>query len=1093
MIPKIPWHLLTAAAFEQLALEHVRDVYPEFTWRSTSLTKDGGKDAVGELRHLRDDIAEIYWMEAKHHPTDQSIGKYTLDTHLVSAFFSSEVKRLHVVTSGSFSSNFLHRAHLFGKEHGFVFAFSEREALQAWLAARRDLVHRYFALRASDVLHALEQTENSEHHVFARALLVADNDNLTPSSVQVPHLLPGKKFRLVVSVSVAAKLAKGTTPLRLNWTVPSHRVSLLAPVDADTGAILTFDPVKEPIISVPFRLLSFGSRPLPKASIHAADGTELSQLALSASELPRLTSPFVGQIARDELLILQRVLRDEVSIGRPKLVVCRGRAGSGKTRLVEELRDDAQRLGFTVRLVEMTSTPRSQEERWSLLFRWVFGLEHNPFDLPEEEVIRKRLARLDFGLDEQGSIEKALKAFLIDGIYSEDLFNLDLPDGRLMARAVREALGSRFDRHNLLHVDDAHHLSRRQLRPLYLLRHLIETSDSLPLCLVVTARNDETVRDSSFEHFVSGLDLADFSGFHLIDLPEMTQDDAKELVVTTLRWPELLAKESKTLALIIERAGTNPFFLMQTLNHLAVDHETVDFGYGDGYFLVDIPAFKRALRALPRSVRNILSRRFAGLLRRGEGRLLLALAATAIIGRRVPRRVINRALGSQLTAREVGRLLELGYLADASGRHVELAHDLLAETLRERPEARKVASRLASSVREGSRILSDEQMAAVYYAAGQRYYRKSWDTTRRIVEGRFQRQEYLNLTPLLERLERIAAVSKSLSLDASLKWVAAIAEQHSGNTYIALQRFLEIKKTAEETLPKSSDTYIDATIEAGNQYILRAEPTSAVLSITDALKMLNDPLLQVTRQRRARLTALAHNRCGAALHLVERRSEAVEHFDAALGAAAEAADDYLASHTYWNLAALLRFYEPTTAAQYLQDARRIWNSKLRHKERYRIMIDSSEAYSACLETNTLISRARLRAIAAEASEKGYLFQACSALLCLASCCLAAEEWEDARPILLRVLDLTTALENLKSRVFAFHYLSICAHMLGVDIETRDWAWQALKGLTDPAFEDTELSRCLYYNKTVIDGKSPQHAVTRSKSAGLLLWRPWNRA
>lgn len=1093
MTARVPWHLLTAAEFENLALEHVRDVYPEFRWCSTSLTKDGGKDAIGELITLQDNIAEIYWMEAKHHPTDHSIGKYTLDTHLVSAFFSSEVKRLHVVTSGSFSANFLDRANLFSKEHGFVFAFSDQEALHAWLAARRDLVHRYFELRASDVLQALQQTETSGHHVFARALLVADNDNLTPSSVQVPRLLPGKKFRLVVSVSVAAKLAQKSIPLSLHWSVPPTRVSLLAPTDADTSAVLTFDPAKEPIVSVPFRLLSFGSKPLPNASIHTADGREISQLPLSAKELPRLTSLFVGQIARDELIGLKRVLRDEVSIGRPRLVVCCGRAGSGKTRLMEELRDDAQRLGFTVRQVEMTSTPRSQEDRWSLLFRWIFGLENNPFNLPEEEVIRKRLARVDLDLDEKGRIEEALRTFLIDGIYSEDLFNLDLPDGRLFVRVLREALGRRFDRHNLLHIDDTHHLSRRQLRPLYLFRHLVETTDSLPLCLVVTARNDETVRDSSFEHFVSGLDLSDFSGFYLIDLPELTQDDAKELVATTLRWPELLAKQSKTLELIIERAGTNPFFLMQTLDHLAIDHETINFGHGEGNFLIDIPGFKRALRGLPKSVRNILSRRFAGLLRRGERDLLLALAATAIIGRRAPRRVISRALGRPLTAAEVGRLLELGYLADASSRHLELAHDLLAETLRARPEARRVASQLASSVRKGSLTLPDDQMAAVYYAAGRRFYRKSWETTKRIIEGRFQRQEYLNLTSLFERLEHIATTSKSLVLDSSLKWVAAIAEQHSGNTYTALQRFLEIKETAKETLPDSSDTYIDATIEAGNQYILRAEPTAALASIADALRMLSDPSLLLPSDRRGRLTALAHNRCGAALHLAERRSEAVQQFDAALSAASEAGDDYLSSHTYWDLAALLRLDEPDKAAHYLQAARRIWDSTLHHKERFRIMIETSEAYSACLQHNSLISRARLRAIAAEASEKGYLFQACGALLCLSTCCLAAEEWQDAKQTLLRVLDLTTTIENLNGRIFAFHYLSLCAYMLGAEVETRDWVWQAQEGLSDPAFENTELSSCLRYNQSVIDGGTPQSAGYGSRQAGLFRWRPWNRA
>jgi Tetratricopeptide repeat/AAA ATPase domain len=1103
MISTTRWQQLTPPEFEELAIEHVRDIYPECSWCCTSLSRDGGKDAVGEVLNLRDEIAEIYWMEAKHHPANRSIGKYTLDTHLVSAFFSRNVKRLHVVTSGLLSGNFIHRADSFSKEHGFIFAYSDQEAVEAWLASRRDVVEKYFGRAASDVLLALENARNSSHSVFARAHLLADNDGLNSSAVPVPHLLPGKKFRLAVSVSIAAKISHQSLPLRLKWDVPPQRVALLTPVDVSAGDVLTFDPLKVPIVSIPFRLLSFSRDRLPSPVIYSSDGEELASPELGGTkELPRLTSPFVGGVARQELLGLKRLLREGVSLGRPQLVVCRGRAGSGKTRLAEELRDDAQLLGFTVRSVELTSTPSSQEERWRLLFRWLFGLEHNPFELPEEEVISTRLARLNIGSDDGKVFETALRAFLVSGVYTEEFFNLDLPTGRRLADAVRSALGGRFERPVLLHIDDAHHLSRRQLRPLYLLRHLIETSDSLPLCLIVTARNDETVRDNSFEHFVDALELTAFLGFRVIDLPDMTVEDARELVVTTLRWPELLAQESKTLALIVERAGTNPFFLMQTLDHLAVDHETVAFGYGDGYFLIDIPAFKRALRELPKSVRDILSQRFAGLLRRGEDRLLMALAAISIIGRRAPKRIVSRALSQPVSAGDVGRLLSLGYLADASGQHLELAHDLLAEALRGRPEARKVASSLASSIRaKADRALTEEQRAAVYYAAGARYYRDSWEITRRIVEKRSRRQEYLSLPPFFERLERIASASKGMTFDADLTWLAAIAEQHCGNTHAALLRFLKIKEIAEEELPDNAERYIDSLIEVGNQHLLRAEPTSALRNIAAALEVLGDPELELPPKTRLWLTALAHNRYGAVLHLLERHGEALEHFDSALrAAAAEPPNDYLLSHTHWNLASLLRFGDPEGALDHFRKARRVWREKLRERERLRVMLDCSEAYSACLNQNTSLARSRLRAVAADASEKGYLFQACDALLCLSACSLAAEEWQDAKRTLLRALDFTVAAENLRSRIFITHYLSVCAHMLGAELECRDWCWQAVLALSDAAFDGTELQRCLHYNESVATGRAPQNVVgatedvwNPTRRAGMLRWYLFERA
>jgi hypothetical protein len=144
------WRQIDDARFEGLALAHVRELYPDFDWHSTSLTEDGGKDAVGELRNVTQGISETYWMEAKHHPAKRSIGKYTLDTHLLSTFLSRNVKRLHIVTSGLLSSSFIIRADKFSKEHGFAFAYTDQEALSAWLYSRLDIARDYFGQATAD-------------------------------------------------------------------------------------------------------------------------------------------------------------------------------------------------------------------------------------------------------------------------------------------------------------------------------------------------------------------------------------------------------------------------------------------------------------------------------------------------------------------------------------------------------------------------------------------------------------------------------------------------------------------------------------------------------------------------------------------------------------------------------------------------------------------------------------------------------------------------------------------------------------------------------------------------------------------------------
>lgn len=326
MLATVTWQHVSAAGFEDLALEHVRDLYPEFTWRSTSLSADGGKDAIGELRDLGEGLSEIYWMEAKHHPARRSIGKYTLDTHLVSTFFSRGVRRLHVVTSGTLSPNFIIRADAFSREHGFAFAYTDRESLEAWLSSRIDLIQRYFGDEAEQTIAALASLPPTRA-VFARALLLPESDALAVTSVAATCLLPGKKFRLVVMLSLAGRITRPGTRLRLSWAPPADRVSLLAPVGRG-GHELELDPLHDIVASVPFRLLRYGRDPLPDPTLSFADGTAPVAVELRVStDLPRLASPFVGKEARTSLLALRRMLREEVANGRPRLVVCRGRAG----------------------------------------------------------------------------------------------------------------------------------------------------------------------------------------------------------------------------------------------------------------------------------------------------------------------------------------------------------------------------------------------------------------------------------------------------------------------------------------------------------------------------------------------------------------------------------------------------------------------------------------------------------------------------------------------------------------------------------------------------------------------------------------------
>jgi hypothetical protein len=160
--------------------------------------------------------------------------------------------------------------------------------------------------------------------------MVADSDGAMSLSVQDPPLIPGRKYRLIIATSLAHRNYESARSFHLHWDVPS-RISLLTlPLDHNTR-ILTFNPLNDPIVGVPFRLLSYCSTPLPNPGLQTDADAEMLPLRLDAlSELPRLSSPFVGSVARGELLLCKRILREEVSVGEPYLIVCQARAGAGK-------------------------------------------------------------------------------------------------------------------------------------------------------------------------------------------------------------------------------------------------------------------------------------------------------------------------------------------------------------------------------------------------------------------------------------------------------------------------------------------------------------------------------------------------------------------------------------------------------------------------------------------------------------------------------------------------------------------------------------------------------------------------------------------
>jgi tetratricopeptide (TPR) repeat protein len=366
------------------------------------------------------------------------------------------------------------------------------------------------------------------------------------------------------------------------------------------------------------------------------------------------------------------------------------------------------------------------------------------------------------------------------------------------------------------------------------------------------------------------------------------------------------------------------------------------------------------------------------------------------------------------------------------------------------------------------------------------------------VEGARDSEDHLRALEPFALMEELTRVNpRRFTLTPAVRFMAAISHQHCGNTARALEMFLYLREEAAGALardPAAPRLYVESTIEACNQFFLRAMPAEAVRYADDALAALDDPGLQLLDGSAGSMRALAHDRRGAALHLADRKDEAAPAYEAALAAAQEADDAYMLSHTLSDFASLLRFRDPARSAELLRASRETWRRRLPGMERRRIMLDVQEAYDACMRANTPLARARLYGIAAEAAEKGYLYQSASALLCFACGSLMESRVQEAMDALLQVLDLTTLTEDYRARIFAFHYATVCAHASG-DAETAlHWNDQALQLMQDPLFAGSSLRQCLLHNEAVLRGGDPAAPDFPERwRTGRLAWYRFDRS
>ena len=363
---------------------------------------------------------------------------------------------------------------------------------------------------------------------------------------------------------------------------------------------------------------------LPPAALKGVDppvtGWRVEGLAAGAAP----TTPFVGR--ESDLLMLKGLLQACRDSRHGRLVVLRGEAGIGKSRLLEEISREARGLGFaTHRTLVLDFGTGKGQDAMRLLTRSLLGIA------PEADK-RQRKEAADRAVEE-GWLSAGDRPSL------DDL--LDLPtegEGQALYQAMDEAtrqarrrallsgLAKRLarDRSLFIAVEDVHWADATLLDDLAALASVTPEASAV---LALTTRPEADPLDRTWRAKLGSAAIG------TIDLSPLTPAEASQLAAN------LLGTGDDRIAACVERAGGNPFFLEQLLRHTG----------------------EIAAAGVPASVQSLVLGR-ADRLPLPEKR---ALHAASVLGQRVPLPVLRHLLGDP--AYEAKKLIDQQFLRQDSG------------------------------------------------------------------------------------------------------------------------------------------------------------------------------------------------------------------------------------------------------------------------------------------------------------------------------------------------------------------------------------------------------------------------------------------
>lgn len=342
---------------------------------------------------------------------------------------------------------------------------------------------------------------------------------------------------------IAGGFARGYTVLGESVNLASRLVGL-----AGAGETVISDALRQ---SLGPRLVA---TPLPAQPLKGIEGLVRAWRVTGLAPARRDATPFVGRL-HDRHLLAGMITATRAS-GRGRMMLLRGEAGIGKSRLLDETAAEAARAGFAVhRAFVLDFGAGKGQDAVPALARSFLGLGPDSDRPARAAAIEAALAR---GLIETG--ERALLEELLDLpssgerwlIYAamDNATRLARKQGLLAALARRAAQQAPL----LIAIEDLHWAEPAMLGSI---AALAEATAHSPILLLATTRPEGDPLDKAWRARLAEAEIG------TLDLAPLRPADSAALAAA------LMTPGNAHIAACIARAQGNPLFLEQLLRHTA--------------------------------------------------------------------------------------------------------------------------------------------------------------------------------------------------------------------------------------------------------------------------------------------------------------------------------------------------------------------------------------------------------------------------------------------------------------------------------------------------------------------------------------------